>query len=274
MNDHFIFNYNDIFFSCFFEDDRTCTHRSREFALNYVYSGEMILDDGHKQMHVGKGECVYVPRDLSLTLYKQPKNGEPYQGIFVSFTRDLLRQMYDSVGATRIAPNTPRLDRGPIKLPHTAEITSLFASLTPYLSPDAKPSDDIMRLKQQEALLALLHIDPRFAPTLFDFSAPWKIDILDFLNENYMHELTTEDMAHYTGRSLASFKRDFKKVSDLTPEKWLIRKRLEVAYDLLSRGASRIVDVCYQVGFKNPSHFSTSFKRCYGKSPARMIRRA
>ena len=46
---------------------------------------------------------------------------------------------------------------------------------------------------------------------LFDFSTPWKMDILDFMNENYMYEFTLEELAHYTGRSLATFKRDFKK---------------------------------------------------------------
>ena len=80
------------------------------------------------------------------------------------------------------------------------------------------------------------------------------------MNENYMYELTMEEMAHYTGRSLATFKRDFKKISDLTPEKWLIRKRLEVAYALMKEGGKKVVDVYAEVGFKNPSHFSTAFK--------------
>ena len=41
-----IFNYNNIFFSFFYDDTSGCTHRSREFAMNYVYSGEMLLDNG------------------------------------------------------------------------------------------------------------------------------------------------------------------------------------------------------------------------------------
>ena len=124
-----------------------------------------------------------------------------------------------------------------------------------------------MDLKMQEGLLALLHIDARFAPTLFDFNEPWKIDILEFLNENYMYEFTMEELAHYTGRSLATFKRDFRKISDLTPEKWLVRKRLDVAYAMIKDGGRKVADVCVEVGFKNPSHFSTAFKRRYGVSP-------
>ena len=82
-----------------------------------------------------------------------------------------------------------------------------------------------------------------------------------------MYEFTLEELAHYTGRSLATFKRDFKKISDLTPEKWLIRRRLEAAYVMIKEGGRKISDVYAEVGFKNPSHFSTAFKRQYGIPP-------
>lgn len=127
--------------------------------------------------------------------------------------------MYTKLEQYKVPANTPKLKPEVIKLSKTAEITSLFASLTPFFALEIKPQDDSMHLKLQEGLLALLHIDKRFAPTLFDFNKPWKIDILDFLNKNYMYEFTMEDLAHYTGRSLATFKRDFKRISDLTPEK-------------------------------------------------------
>lgn len=262
-----IFNYNDVFYSFFYDDASGCVHRSREYAMNYVYSGEMILDNGKEQIHVGKGECVFIPRDHHITLYKKAFEGERYCGIFLNFTRNFLREMYSTCEQYKVPAHTPKLKEGVIKLPKTAEITSLFASMTPYFDPEVTPKDDFMNLKLQEGLLALLHIDQRFAPTLFDFNEPWKIDILDFMNKNYMYEFTLEELAHYTGRSLATFKRDFRKISDLTPEKWLIRKRLEAAYALMREGEQKIADVYTKVGFKNQSHFSTAFKRQYGVAP-------
>ncbi|WP_407032619.1 helix-turn-helix transcriptional regulator [Polluticaenibacter yanchengensis] len=38
-----------------------------------------------------------------------------------------------------------------------------------------------------------------------------------------MDDLTMEQIASFTGRSLVTFKRDFKKISSLTPQKWLIK---------------------------------------------------
>ena len=40
-----IFNYQNVFFSFFYDDADACVHRSREYAMNYVLSGEMVLDD-------------------------------------------------------------------------------------------------------------------------------------------------------------------------------------------------------------------------------------
>ncbi len=262
-----IFNYNNVFFSFLYDNASACIHRSHEYAMNYVYSGEMVLDNGKEQIHVGKGECVFIPRDHHITMYKKPCGGERYCGIFLSFTRSFLREMYARLNRYQEAADMPKPEVRAVKLPKTPEIASLFASMAPYFDADEKPQDDFMHLKLQEGLLALLHIDRRFAALLFDFNESWKIDILDFMNKNYMYEFTVEDLAHYTGRSLATFKRDFKKLSDLTPEKWLIRKRLEVAYELMKQGGRRIVDVYAEVGFKNPSHFSTAFKKQYGVPP-------
>lgn len=266
-----IFNYNNVFFSFFYDDLSGCVHRSREFALNYVVSGEMILDNGTEKIHVRKGECVFIPRDHHITMFKKTYNGERYCGIFLMFTRSFLREMYGKLSIGRIHERSRKLDNGVIKLPKTVELASLFASMSPYLDPEVRPRDSFMELKLQEALMALLAIDERFVPTLFDFNEPWKIDILDFMDQNYMCDLSIEDIAHYTGRSLATFKRDFKKISDLTPEKWLIKRRLERAYELMKTGKKKVVEVYAEVGFRNPSHFSTAFKKEFGMAPSALL---
>lgn len=267
-----IFNYQNVFFSFFYDDADACVHRSREYAMNYVLSGEMVLDDGSRQVHVGKGECVFIPRDHRVTMYKKACHGEQYCGIYLCFTRPFLREMYGKyVLHEDWAGKMEKFVPGVRKLPPSAEIESLFASMTPYFNPKVKPQDDVMRLKLEEGLLALFHTDRRFMTVLFDFNTPWKMDILDFMNRNYMYEFSLEELAHYTGRSLATFKRDFKKVSDLTPEKWLIRKRLEVAYRLIKEEHKKVVEVYAEVGFKNPSHFSTAFKKQYGIPPTALM---
>lgn len=88
--------------------------------------------------------------------------------------------------------------------------------MIPYFDTKTKPTPEMMHLKMQEGLLALLQTDERFYPCLFDFTAPWKIDIEDFMNKNYMYNLSLAELARFTGRSLAAFKRDFQQFSPLS----------------------------------------------------------
>ena len=90
---------------------------------------------------------------------------------------------------------------------------------------------------------------------------------MDFMERNYMNDLSIDEIAYYTGRSPATFKRDFKKVSELTPQKWLIRRRLEAARELIARRGRKVSEICYDVGFKNLSHFSRLYKEMYGMAP-------
>ncbi|HBO10050.1 MAG TPA: AraC family transcriptional regulator [Barnesiella sp.] len=118
------------------------------------------------------------------------------------------------------------------------------------------------------SIVLKFNTDRNLYASLFDFVEPWKIDILDYLNENYMCDLSMKEIASYTGRSLATFKRDFAKVSDLTPQKWIVRRRLEAAHDLIRSGKKKVTEACFDVGFKNLSHFSKVYKEIYGVAPS------
>lgn len=74
--------------------------------------------------------------------------------------------------------------------------------MVPYFDSQTEPSLEIFELKMQETLVVLLQLDERFYPCLFDFSQPWKIDIEEFINENYMYDLSLDEIARFTGKSL------------------------------------------------------------------------
>lgn len=268
--EYITFNYSDIIFSYFFSDDCMCTKMVRDHFLVYVYSGEYILEEGENKTVVNPGECVFLRRDNRVNMIKQPKNDEPFMGIFMQFKRNFLRDLYQKIDRKDIPLNAKKQKHSVMKLPETPDIKGLFLSMTPYFNSEVSPSDEIMKLKMLEGIHSLLNIDKGFFPTLFDFTEPWKIDIFDFLNENYMYELLMEDIASFTGRSLSTFKRDFKKISDLSPEKWLVQRRLQAAKEMLRNENKSITDVYIEVGFKNLSHFSNAFKKMYGVAPSHL----
>jgi len=65
-----------------------------------------------------------------------------------------------------------------------------------------------------------------------------------------MFNMPIEKFGYLTGRSLTTFKRDFKKAFGITPQKWLTMKRLELAHYQLTEKDRRPIEVFYEVGFE------------------------
>ncbi|RBN49255.1 helix-turn-helix domain-containing protein [Flavobacterium psychrolimnae] len=260
-------NYSGIFLSCFSDYSEKCIHATPEHTMVYLYSGEQVIQDGDEIITIQAGECAFVRRNHRLLMYKNSKGDELYKGISLTFKRNVLRNFYSQIKKSDFPKKVSIAEENVFKIKPSPDITSLFQSLTPYFDDKIKPTEGVAHLKIQEGIYALLNNSELLFPILFDFTEPWKIDILEFLNENYKDELTMEQIASYTGRSLATFKRDFNKISNLSPQKWLIKKRLETAYYKLKEEGMKVQDVYLEVGFKNPSHFSTAFKKQYGIPP-------
>jgi len=262
-------NYSGIFLSCFRNYNSKCVHATPDHTLVYLYSGQQQVDYNGQQVIINPGECAFIRRDHRLTMYKNSFENEEYRGISLTFKRNLLRDFYNKMNKNEIPRNIPMPEETFYRIEARPDITSLFQSLTPYFDSNIQPAEEVINLKLQEGIFSLLNTSKEFYPVLFDFTTPWKIDILDFLSENYMYDLTMEEIASYTGRSLATFKRDFAKISDLTPQKWLINKRLQVAYNMLKDENKKVSDVYIEVGFRNLSHFYSAFKKQFGFSPRR-----
>jgi AraC-like DNA-binding protein len=242
----------------------------REHGIVYIFPGKLEINEGGKITRLHKGECAFVRKDNRISMNKMPNKSEQYKSIWLSFPRKFLREFYQTLDKKQLPKDARRHKVSLQKLPvNRPDIVSLFESITPYFDSGIPPTNELLNLKMTEGVFVLLNTDKNVYASLFDFTEPWKIDILDFMNENYMYDLSMEEIASYTGRSLAVFKRDFKKISHLSPQKWLIQRRLEAAHDKIRNDGKKVSDVCFEVGFKNLSHFSRVFKEQFGYAPTK-----
>ena len=237
--------------------------------LVYIYSGEFSVHDGINEHTFRNGNCVFIRKNHRIKFSIRTGESDHIKIVFLVFNRNFLIEFYQQTDKLCIPDRHTGFSDSFLTIPVRPDIESLFYSLIPYLNSAASPSENVMRLKLTEGIFALLNVNNHTSAALFDFIDPWKIDILDFLNENFMFELSLEEIALYTGRSLASFKRDFKKVSDLPPMKWITDKRLEAAHQQLKHEDRQVSDIYLNVGFKSLSHFSTAYKKKYGVAPTK-----
>lgn len=261
-------NFSDILYTYFSNQDTVYHDKVQTHFMMYVVSGKVIVEESSKEYVVRKGECVFVRKDHRVKFTKNRDNGEPYQSVTLEFNRDLLKKYFNKLTIDNRIEKAKPLNSSVHLMEKSPYLDSLFLSILPFFESNTQPRIEFIQQRFEEGLSTLLEMNKSFYPTLFDFADPWKIDIMDFLNENYSYDLSMEEIASYTGRSLATFKRDFSKISNLTPQKWLIQKRLQKAYELIKEEGKKVSDVYYEVGFKNRSHFSSAFKKQYGFAPA------
>jgi AraC-like DNA-binding protein len=253
----------EIFISCKKE-----VHYSRELVLPYpalvrVMSGEVRIAAADRQYNFYAGDTVLFPRNQLGRMSKLPLDGNPCIAVSIVFRREILREFYTAHPVTAQTHQTVGL----IELDDHPLLESLFNSLTPYFKlADALPSD-LATFKIEEAIRVLRAIDPNVDYVLGELDEPGKIDLMDFMERNFMFNLTADKFAYLTGRSLTTFKRDFKKAFNNTPEKWLTQKRLELAHYLIFEKRRKPSDVYFDIGFENLSHFSFAFKKQFGYNP-------
>lgn len=271
MEEQKVFDISDAFLASYLTDGRQCAHPNREHTLVYLCSGELEIEQEGRRTVLHEGECAFMRRDHRMILQRRVRQAKPYRSVVLKFSRNLLREFYQQLDRRSLPAYAKRNRDSLYLLPaDRPDIRNLFRSVLPFFEAEVKPSEEQLRLKMAEGLYVLLNTDKSLYASLFDFTDPWKIDLMDFMEQNYMDDLSLEEMASYTGRSLSTFKRDFRKYSELTPQRWIIRRRLEAACELLRTSQLKVSEVCGKVGFKNLSHFSKIYKERYGVAPTEM----
>jgi len=253
----------EVFVSCKKE-----VHYSRELMLQWpalvrIISGEVRIAAADRSFRFFAGDTVLFPRDQLGRMSKLPLNGEPCLAVSVIFRNDRLKHYYKD-----IEPMAPRSIE-PVVFGDHPLLQSLFNSLQPYFDlADALPAD-IAAFKVEEAIRVLRAIDPAADGLLGHFEVPGKLDLVAFMEQNFRFNLPLEKFGYLTGRSLTTFKKDFKNVFGNTPGRWLTQKRLELAHYQIVEQKRKPSEVYLDTGFEDLSHFSFAFKKHFGYSPTR-----
>lgn len=231
--------------------------------LIWFVSGQTKIVQADTCYTFKSGDIFLIPRNQLATIINYPTDNRPHKTVVMHLSTTRLREFYEGVtikppvcasGGIRSYSNHPLL-------------ASCFASLMPYFQLTQPLPPAIASIKITEAISILRLIDEGIDGVLANFDMPAKTDLVDFMEKHFMFNMPMERFGYLTGRSLTTFKRDFRKAFDTTPQKWLTRKRLELAYYNFKEKKMKPVDVYYEVGFENLSHFSYAFKKHFGYAP-------
>lgn len=246
----------------FFKSDIMFEHH----MLVWFISGETKIVQADATYIFKKGDIFLIPRNQLATIVNYPKDGQPHKTVVMHLSAERLRSFYANRDITPKVLKSQKIYR----FNNHPLLESCLTSLIPYFDMKGLP-EDIAALKITEAISILRTIDKEIDNVLANFEEPGKINLADYMEKNFMFNLPMEKFGYLTGRSLTTFKRDFKKTFDTTPQRWLTLKRLELAHYQLAEKKKKPIDVCYEVGFENLSHFSYVFKKHFGYAPTELL---
>ncbi|MEJ5055576.1 helix-turn-helix domain-containing protein [Sphingobacterium sp. MYb382] len=234
-----------------------------DHMLVWFIAGETKIVQADKTYLFKKGDTFLIPRNLLATIINFPKEGLPHTSVVMHLSVERLKRFY---GKHNILHTLPP-DQHIYHFSNHPLLDSCLNSLIPYFELGDPMSASIADLKITEAITILREINPEVDRVLANFDVPGKVDLVTFMEKNFMFNLPLEKISYLTGRSLSTFIRDFKAHFKVTPQKWMINKRLELAYYLLHEKNKKPKDIYLEVGFEDLSHFSYAFKKKYGFAP-------
>ncbi|MDU4962495.1 MAG: AraC family transcriptional regulator [Sporomusaceae bacterium] len=89
-----------------------------------------------------------------------------------------------------------------------------------------------------------------------------------YLDEHYMEPLTVPGLAGQYGMSGRQFAYHFQKYAGVSPNEYLIERRLKRARELLQTTTCSVTEVSACVGYSDPFYFSKLFKKRTGSPPS------
>lgn len=91
--------------------------------------------------------------------------------------------------------------------------------------------------------------------------------VLEYIDRHPDQELRVEQLARYAGMDRSYFSRKFKSVFQITPNQYILRRKMKAAAQVLTAGAS-IADAAAAGGYNDEKSFSRAFKKYMEVSPA------
>lgn len=89
-----------------------------------------------------------------------------------------------------------------------------------------------------------------------------------YIKEHFREGISIAELAPIAGLNTSKLKQSFKKVHSTTIFKFITRLRMEMAKEIIGVEKRSVSEAAYEVGYKNPQHFTVAFKKFYGFLPS------
>jgi AraC-like DNA-binding protein len=269
-------NPDESFFIGIFQDhiDQTAWHYHQEFELSFIMegSGKRIVGDSVEAFQ--PGDLIFIgPRIPHVWFSGAPRqaqrSGRTLESVYLLFNNEILPRGLTSLPEFRnVNRAIERSERGIRITGNTLNQVSRIMLQLPYLG-------SLKRLMHFYEIMDLIGTSESFSylasagyvRSKFETTNSRIKNIHEFLVKNYREEVNLEKIADIVHMAPASACRFFKSSTGLTIFETLNKIKIDYACKLLLNTDLNIVDISYDCGFNNLSHFNKQFRKFNGTTP-------
>ena len=227
--------------------------------LIYTLKGSGIAHVGKEKILCRSGSILITPKDEPYCYKVDPEAGY-WEYCWIEYDGQWVRPAWDLMGLTGIHHIPDCLNAEPL-------IMELFSSV--------KKNEDRALHVSAGILWKLLAVAEDTLKTNTSYASYTfrKIEqVKQFMHNNLSKPISVKCLAQKAGLSQFHFSRLFNKHVGMPPMKYLRRRRMAKAQELLHRNEKTVSDVGEEVGYPVVQHFTSVFKKEVGLTPGRYCR--
>ena len=245
------------------------------YAIGYILQGTKYVYYGDKRYTVSRGDIFYMGVGHHYYENVADENNQFEQIIFY-YTPSELQRILSHLNITygiQIS-NTHSCDScrllSHVSMAATPSLKSFFSNCNTYLRNDFFSNDEVAEnIKLTELVYMILSLkDCCLKSKILNNVDTERENFDQIVYDHIFKDVSIEELASASNRSLTSFKKEFKRRFVIPPHKWYIRQRLTHSRMLLLSTSKSVSEIGNACAFPNTSHFIKLFKKEYNVTPA------
>ena len=240
-----------------------------EAGFIYVLNGNCVNYSETEQLNIVANQGVLAKSGNSTFRTLPYKGNTKFSAISIRFHKDILENIYKETSYPFYKKSNYSLTTNSVTVASNELITQYIQSLLSYFNNQESITDELLILKLKELIALLLQTDnaPEILEIMGNLFETKTFEFKEVIKAHIFSSIGIEELAQLTYHSLSSFKKEFKRIYDNTPNNYIIDKRIEKVAELLPNSKDTISNIAYDCKFKTLAHMSRVFKVKYGISP-------
>lgn len=241
-----------------------------EAAFVYTLKGSCVSYSETDELRIVANQAVLAKSGNSTFKTLIYNGNKAYSAISIRFNKEVLEKIYNDSPLPFYKESNNRLTANSVKIENNELLSQFSKGLIYYFDHQELLTDELLVLKLKELIVLLLQTEgaPKVLEIMFNLFENRTFEFKEIIKAHIFSSLSIAELAQLTNHSLSSFKKEFKRVYNDTPNNYIIDQRITRVAELLPTSNDTVSNIAYDCEFKTLAHMSRVFKTKYGVSPS------